>query len=125
MAGEKLANRELFAKIFLTNIHRYTENVFGICTDCSLFSKFFSANSFYLYGSPKFVPAKYFPCMMYRFVFTVVFLHCCQSAGVQRSHPILSQPHTGSSPSCSTRLHPSSSCAVYCVDLHNIVSELE
>ena len=36
LAGEKLANRELFAKIFLANIHRYTENVSGICTDCSL-----------------------------------------------------------------------------------------
>ena len=30
----------IFAKIFLTNIHRCTENVFGICTDCSLFTKF-------------------------------------------------------------------------------------
>ena len=39
---EKLANlgnRELFAKIFLANIHRYTENVYDICTDCSLFTK--------------------------------------------------------------------------------------
>ena len=33
-----LANRELFAKIFLGNIHTYTENIFGICTDCSLFA---------------------------------------------------------------------------------------
>ena len=41
-----LANRELFAKIFPTNIHRYTQNVFGIYTDCSLFTKFFLANSF-------------------------------------------------------------------------------
>ena len=32
----------------------YTENVFGICTDCSLFAKFFLANSFYLNGWPKF-----------------------------------------------------------------------
>ena len=46
LVGEKSANRELFAKIFLTNIHRYTENVFGICTDCSLFTKFFLTNSF-------------------------------------------------------------------------------
>ena len=32
--GEKLANRELFAKIFLSNIHRmrYIENVLGLCT---------------------------------------------------------------------------------------------
>ena len=48
-----LANHELFAKIFLAIIHR-TENVFGICTDCSLFIKIFLANSFHLYGSPKF-----------------------------------------------------------------------
>ena len=68
-AGEKLmylANREQFAKIFLTNIHRYIENVFGMCTD---FSTNFFANSFYLYGSPKL-----FPC-------TVVYalLHCTHS----------------------------------------------
>ena len=34
--GEKLVNsvnHELFAKNFLTNIHRYNENVFGICTE--------------------------------------------------------------------------------------------
>ena len=55
LAGEKLANlvnRELFANILFTTIHRYTENVFGICTDCSLFAKFFLADNFYLYGSP-------------------------------------------------------------------------
>ena len=43
LVGKKmanLANRELFTKIFLNNIHRYTKNVFGICTDCSLFTKF-------------------------------------------------------------------------------------
>ena len=49
---EKLANlvnRELaFAKNFLANIHRYTEYVFGICTDFSLYAKFFLANSFYV-----------------------------------------------------------------------------
>ena len=58
----KLANSvncELFAKIFLTHIHRYTENVFGICTDCSLFAKIFLANSFYLYGLPNFLFAKF------------------------------------------------------------------
>ena len=57
LAREKLANlvnHELFTKIFPPNIHIYTENVFEICTDCSLFTKFFLANSFYLYGSPKF-----------------------------------------------------------------------
>ena len=41
-----LANYGLFAKIFLANIHTYTENVFGICIDCSLFAEFFLANSF-------------------------------------------------------------------------------
>ena len=39
-------NRELFTKIFLANIHRYTENVFSICTDCSLFTKFSSPIAF-------------------------------------------------------------------------------
>ena len=70
---EKLANSancELLAKIFFTNIHRYTENVFDIilCTDCSLFTKFFLANSFffYLYGSPKSSPTKIYPCMVAR-----------------------------------------------------------
>ena len=29
---------------------------FGICTDCSLFAKFFLPNSFYLYSSLKFPP---------------------------------------------------------------------
>ena len=56
-----MANREPFAKLFLANIHRYTENVFGICTDFSWFVKFFLANSFYLFGSPKFLPCQIFP----------------------------------------------------------------
>ena len=59
MVGEKLANlanHELFAKIFLANIHRCTENVYGIiiCFDFSLFTKLFLTNSFYLHGLPKF-----------------------------------------------------------------------
>ena len=53
------ANHEPFAKIFLANIHRYTENVLGICTDFSLFTKFFLTNSFYLYSSPKFSCVQY------------------------------------------------------------------
>ena len=44
--------------------YRYTVNVFSICLDYSLFAKFFLANSFYLYGLPKFSPAKFFPCMV-------------------------------------------------------------
>ena len=62
--GEKLANHELFAKNFLTNIHRYTKNVFGIYIDYSLFTKFFLANRFYLYGSPKFLPPS-ISCVQY------------------------------------------------------------
>ena len=49
LVGEKLANlanHGLFAKIFLTNIHRYTENVYGICTDCRLLVKFSSPIAF-------------------------------------------------------------------------------
>ena len=41
--GEKLvnlANREPFAKIFLTDIHRYTKTHNGICTDCSYLPNF-------------------------------------------------------------------------------------
>ena len=37
--GKKLVNFvncELFAKIFVISIHRYTENVFDIFADCSL-----------------------------------------------------------------------------------------
>ena len=59
-----LVNCEPFAKIFHAIIHRYTENVYGICTGCFLFPKFFLANSFYLYGLPKFSPTIYFPCMI-------------------------------------------------------------
>ena len=66
LAGEKLVNLANCA-----NIHRYTETVFGICTNCCLFAKFFLANSFYLYGSPKFSPTKYFP---YTVVHRVVLL---------------------------------------------------
>ena len=41
LVGKKLANLEnpeLFAKVFLAIIHRYTENVFSICTYCNLFT---------------------------------------------------------------------------------------
>ena len=53
---KKMANLN-HAKIFFVNIYRYTENVFGICTDCSLFTL---DNSFYLYGSSKFSQVQYF-----------------------------------------------------------------
>ena len=56
-----LANKELFTKIFLANIHRYTENVFGLCTDCSLFAKFFLTDSFFL---PVW-PTKNFACHIF------------------------------------------------------------
>ena len=64
LVGKKmanLANRELFTKIFLNNIHRYTENVFGICTDCSLFTKF----SLPIVWFAKIFPRQIFP--VYRF----------------------------------------------------------
>ena len=51
--GEKLMNLvncELFAKIFLIDIHRYTKNVFAYALT-SLFAKYFLANSFHLYSS--------------------------------------------------------------------------
>ena len=44
---------------FLANIHKYIKNIFGICTDCNLFTKFFLANSSYLYGLPKFSHVQY------------------------------------------------------------------
>ena len=50
LVRKKLTNCELFTKIF-PNIHRYTENIFDIYTDCSLFVKFFLTNSFYPFGS--------------------------------------------------------------------------
>ena len=78
LAGEKLANLvncELFAK-FSSPVFRYTENVFGICTDCSLFVKFFLTNNFYLYGLSKFSPTKIFPCTVYIFICTYVYKIC-------------------------------------------------
>ena len=58
-------NPMLFTKIFFANNCRYTENVFGICIDCSLFAKFFLANNFNLYGLPKFSHAKIFLCTVH------------------------------------------------------------
>ena len=58
---EKLANHELFAKVFLT-VLTDTPKCTWICTDCSLFPKLFLTNSFHLYGLPKFSSTKYFPC---------------------------------------------------------------
>ena len=51
---EKIGELWVICQNFPTNIYRYTENVFVICTACSLFAKFFLANTFYLYGLPKF-----------------------------------------------------------------------
>ena len=41
-------NPALSAKIFLAIIHRYTENVFGICTHCNLCSCQFFARQYLL-----------------------------------------------------------------------------
>ena len=38
---------------------RYTKSVFGICTHCNLFAKFFLANASYLYGLPRFPLQKF------------------------------------------------------------------
>ena len=50
--------------ICVTNIHRYTKSVFGICTDCNLFAKFFLTNSFYLYSSPKFCHVRVYTILL-------------------------------------------------------------
>ena len=49
-------------KLFITNLHRYTENVFGVCTDFSLFANSFLADSFYLpVRFAKISPCQIFP----------------------------------------------------------------
>ena len=61
LVGEKLtnlANREPFTKIFLSNIHRYTETYMAYALTVAYSPIAFT----YLYGSPKFSPAKYFLC---------------------------------------------------------------
>ena len=78
LVGEELANlvnREPFAKNFLANIQIYTENVYDICNDGSLSTKFFLANSFYLYGSPKFSPTKYSPMYGTVFMYICTYVH--------------------------------------------------
>ena len=46
--------------------HQCTKNTSGICTDFSISTKFFFANSFYLYGSQNFPrPTKIFPCTVH------------------------------------------------------------
>ena len=57
LVGKNLANCKLFAKNFLTNIHRCMQNVcpYMAYALTSLFAKFFLVNSFYLHaGSPNF-----------------------------------------------------------------------
>ena len=70
-----LANCELFTKIFLANVHRYTENVFGMCTDSSLFIKIFLANTAFtcIVWFGKIFPAKVFLCMVFLNVFVIGF----------------------------------------------------
>ena len=50
------ANRELLTKIFLANIQK---TYMAYALFCQI--NFFLANSFYLYGLPKFSPIKIFP----------------------------------------------------------------
>ena len=61
LAREKLVNRELFAKSFLINIHG---NVLAYTLTVAYSPNFFLTNNFYLYGLPKFSPAKIFLCMI-------------------------------------------------------------
>ena len=89
---ENLASHELFAKIFLSNIDRYTENVFGICTDRILFAKFFLTNSFCLYGLPKFAPAKYFPCMAITLLPSYFKMYPCKKRAIRYSSPSIIWP---------------------------------
>ena len=74
--GWRKIGESLFAKIFLAKVQKYTENVFGICTDCSLFAKFFLANSLYLYGLPKF-PLPEFSITVYMYIidFQYQYIH--------------------------------------------------
>ena len=68
-----LANHELFAKIFLTNIpHQYSSPIFTDTQKMHLayelivaYSSNFSSPIALLYGSPKFPPAKYFLYTVY------------------------------------------------------------
>ena len=59
-----LENPALFAKVFLAIFHRYTKNVFGICTHCNLFAnvslpipltcmvrQYFPCQNFSMYGT--------------------------------------------------------------------------
>ena len=75
--GKKLANCELFDKIFLANSHGYAENAFGICTDCSLFANFFLTSNFYLYGLPKFPPAKFYHDIVISLYIVASLMYVC------------------------------------------------
>ena len=46
LAGEKLANLANIELFTIANRYRYTENVFGVSTDCSLFAKVSSPIAF-------------------------------------------------------------------------------
>ena len=76
-----LANRESVTKIFLANIHRYTINIFGICTDCSLFTKYFLANSFYLYS----LPVKYLLCTVTVSHFPTILMYSAEQIQFART----------------------------------------
>ena len=69
--GGKLANREVaICQSFLANIHRYTENVFGIYWLNVVYSpNFFLSKAVTCMVCQKNFPAKYFPCS-----YSLVFL---------------------------------------------------
>ena len=62
-----LANREPFAKIFLTNIHRYTENVFGIYALTVAYSPNFSSPLAFTCMVHQNFPCQIFPCTVVKY----------------------------------------------------------
>ena len=82
LAGRKLAdlvNHELFAKIFLTSIHRYTKNVLGNNTDCSLFAKIFLLLTWFT----KIFPRQIFP------VYSIWLYASCSYCFTERFRPCI------------------------------------
>ena len=86
----------------------------ALCTDCSLFTNFLLANSFYLHGSPKFPPAKYFPCTVVLYCKNSWSTPVCTPSGVlplgykcifQVDHGCLCYQHQGEMHSAMLHLH--------------------
>ena len=64
---------------FSSQIFTHTPKMYlSVCTDCSVFAKFFLANS--LYSLLKFPPTKSFPCTIMYIILYTQFCYTCQSA---------------------------------------------